>query len=175
MSYVLTVLSMIGALKDVLLEVYCNKLLNDVAIMSKSSNTSNNNNNVKNNNNLNSTTTNSDQALYVGPYKLEKTLGKGQTGKYCKCCVWSVLHRVILLLHKYNDQYSFIINNTLCQTQQQCYYYYFLVTVKCQLGEYTNKSHKVLEWDQLYVTLVQLMFYVYLVLRLNKLENKNFH
>lgn len=28
-----------------------------------------------------SNVTNSDQAQFVGPYKLEKTLGKGQTGK----------------------------------------------------------------------------------------------
>ncbi len=57
---------MFNALKDALFEVYASKLLTEAAKMTTNSN---------------STSHHSDFSQYVGPYKLEKTLGKGQTGK----------------------------------------------------------------------------------------------
>lgn len=61
---------MFAALKDVLLEVYTSKLLSDLA-------KNNNNNDIR----MSSNGVNNENAQFVGPYKLEKTLGKGQTGK----------------------------------------------------------------------------------------------
>lgn len=64
---------MFAALKDVLLEVYCSKLLNDMA-------KNQNNNQANMSSNILSNGINNEHAQFVGPYKLEKTLGKGQTG-----------------------------------------------------------------------------------------------
>ncbi len=58
---------MFNALKDALFEAYASKLLIDAGKMTSANSTN---------------SSNTDFAQYVGPYKIEKTLGKGQTGKH---------------------------------------------------------------------------------------------